>query len=133
MKNVSLQFYFSYNDHTLPACLPDPAHTYTVGNTCYLSGWGSTARKSLEPHRHKTAYRSAKAQIVLASAQAEQHLRCTLIDKPGNLPLLRPRMVWIFAGRTCHNVCCRFVVVLCCLILVSVSLTFHLVYVQIIF
>ena len=69
MKNVSLQFYFSYNDHTLPACLPDPAHTYTVGNTCYLSGWGSTARKSLEPHRHKTAYRSAKARIVLASAQ----------------------------------------------------------------
>jgi len=32
-----------FNDHTLAACLPDASHTYTVGETCYLPGWGSTA------------------------------------------------------------------------------------------
>lgn len=32
-----------FNDHTRPACLPDASHTYTVGETCYLPGWGSTA------------------------------------------------------------------------------------------
>ncbi|KAL4240264.1 Tryptase beta-2 [Mactra antiquata] len=32
-----------YNDHTRAACLPDATHTYTVGETCYLPGWGSTS------------------------------------------------------------------------------------------
>lgn len=32
-----------FNQHTLPACLPDSSHMYTVGQTCYLPGWGSTA------------------------------------------------------------------------------------------
>lgn len=31
-----------YNDHTRPACLPDASHTYTVGEMCYLPGWGKT-------------------------------------------------------------------------------------------
>lgn len=31
-----------YNDHTRPICLPDPGHQYSVGQMCYLAGWGAT-------------------------------------------------------------------------------------------
>lgn len=37
-----------FNAHTRPACLADPAHSYTVGSTCYLPGWGSTRQTGNE-------------------------------------------------------------------------------------
>ena len=30
-----------YNDHTRPLCLSDSNHLYSIGQMCYLAGWGS--------------------------------------------------------------------------------------------
>lgn len=43
---ILLLHYFRFNDHTRPACLPDASHRYTIGEVCYLPGWGSTASKT---------------------------------------------------------------------------------------
>ncbi|KAL3875570.1 hypothetical protein ACJMK2_033511 [Sinanodonta woodiana] len=31
------------NNNVRPVCLPDPSHQYTIGQVCYLPGWGSTS------------------------------------------------------------------------------------------
>ncbi|KAL3875567.1 hypothetical protein ACJMK2_033508 [Sinanodonta woodiana] len=37
-----------FNDHVRFVCLPDSSHQYTVGQLCYLPGWGSTAASGNE-------------------------------------------------------------------------------------
>ncbi|KAL3875568.1 hypothetical protein ACJMK2_033509 [Sinanodonta woodiana] len=37
-----------FNVHVSGACLPDSTHQYTVGQKCYLPGWGSTAASGNE-------------------------------------------------------------------------------------
>ena len=39
-----------FNADTRPACLPDATHRYTVGEMCYLPGWGSTSSKTFLAH-----------------------------------------------------------------------------------
>jgi transmembrane serine protease 2 len=45
-----------WNEHTRPVCLPDSAHMYTIGEQCYLPGWGSTSSTGNEELLNQLMY-----------------------------------------------------------------------------
>ncbi|XP_052789911.1 vitamin K-dependent protein C-like isoform X2 [Mya arenaria] len=45
-----------WNDNTRPLCLPDPTTSYTVGEQCYLAGWGSTSSTGNEETLNQLMY-----------------------------------------------------------------------------